>query len=54
VIGVYSSVTFIIILGQIVIGSGAYCILIIGYVIVGELCEDKFKQVAIITLNAVW
>lgn len=41
-------------MGQIVLGSGGYCILIIGYVIIGELSEDKFKQVGIITLNAVW
>lgn len=42
------------VLGQICIGSGAYCILIIGYVILSELAEDKFKQVGIMTLNAVW
>ena len=42
------------VIGQICIGAGSYCILITGYVILGALCEDKFKQIGIITLNAVW
>jgi MFS family permease len=54
VIGIYSDVVAIIVIGQTVLGAGSYCVLILGYVILGELSEDKFKQVGIITLNAVW
>jgi hypothetical protein len=54
VVGVYAGSAVPIIIGQIILGAGGYCILIIGYVILGELTEDKFKQIGIITLNAVW
>ena len=54
VVGVYTEITAIMVIGQICIGAGSYCILITGYVILGALCEDKFKQIGIITLNAVW
>jgi hypothetical protein len=53
-VGIYTSLTAIIVIGQITIGGGCYTILIIGYVILSEVTEDKFKQNSIITLNAVW
>jgi len=53
-IGAYATTTAIIVIGQIFIGAGCYCILIIGYVILSELTENKFKQYSIITLNAIW
>ncbi len=42
------------IIGQIMIGSGCYTVLIVGYVIISELSEDKFKQYSITILNLVW
>jgi hypothetical protein len=53
-VGVYVKVTAVIVIGQILLGSGCYSVLIIGYVIISELTEDKFKQYSITMLNAVW
>ena len=36
-IGIYSSLTFVIVVGQILIGAGGYTILITGYVILSEV-----------------
>jgi hypothetical protein len=54
VVGVYAKVSAVIVIGQIILGAGCYSVLIIGYVIVSELTEDKFKQYSITLLNAVW
>ncbi len=53
-VGVYAKVAGVIVIGQIILGSGCYSVLIIGYVIISELSEDKFKQYSITMLNAVW
>lgn len=53
-IGVSAKTAAVIVVGQILVGSGCYSVLIIGYVIISELAEDKFKQYSITILNAVW
>lgn len=53
VIGIYTAVVPVMVIGQICVGAGSYCILITGYILLGEVCEDNFKQVGMITLNAV-
>lgn len=54
IVGVFGKAAAVIIIGQIILGAGCYSVLIIGYVIVSELTEDKFKQYSIVILNAVW
>ena len=49
-----AKVTTLMVGGQVLLGMGCYTILITGYVLVSEFCEDKMKQYVFVCLNAIW
>lgn len=41
-------------MSQVIIGFGGYSVMIIGYTLLSDLCQDKMRQIAILSMNGVW
>ena len=41
-------------IAQIIIGFGGFSVMIIGYALLSDLCQDKIRQIAILSMNGVW
>ena len=41
-------------ISQVVLGFGGYSVMIIGYAIISDLCQDSMRQKAVLSMNGVW
>jgi hypothetical protein len=39
---------------QIIIGFGGYSTMILIFIFIGEICEDKLRQKTLMGLNGIW
>lgn len=42
------------ILAQIIIGFGGYATIIMIFIFIAEMCEDKLRQIILMALNGIW
>lgn len=54
VIGAYSKSVWLMALSQLLCGFGGYSCMIIGYIIISDLCQDELKGYGIIAMNGFW
>jgi MFS family permease len=54
ILGAYAKSVVLMSFSQIVVGFGGYSVMIIGYMILSDLCKDSMRQKAILSMNGVW
>lgn len=52
--GVYENIVWLMLFGQLLTGIFAAGVVVLTYLIVGELCSDKTRQAAIMLFNSMW
>ena len=54
IIGAYSHAVWMMAGAQMMCGFGGYSCMIIGYIIISDLCQDELKGYGIIAMNGFW
>lgn len=52
--GAYFHIIFLVILGQFLIGFGAYAMVTLCYTLLADFCSDSLRSRAVVIINSVW
>ncbi len=53
-LGAFAKSVVLMSLSQVIIGFGGYSVMIIGYALLSDFCQDRMRQKSILAMNGVW